>query len=54
VLTPEESIGLKAMGTDKLVDLLEELIDAVKDVAPGVGGYIRGSGRGLVLKARGV
>jgi phage-related minor tail protein len=52
VLTAEESAGLKAMGTDKLVGLLEELIEAVKEVAPGVGSHIRGSGRGLITKAR--
>lgn len=54
VLTADESAGLKAMGTDKLVDLLHELIEAVRDVAPGVGSHIRGSGRGLITKARGV
>ena len=52
VLTPEESTGLKAMSVDKLADLLEELIDAVHGVAPGVGGYIRGSGTGLRTQGR--
>jgi hypothetical protein len=52
VLTPEESAGLKAMGTDKLIELIEELIEAVKLVAPGVGDALRGSGRGLINRAR--
>ncbi len=54
VLTPQESKGLKNMGAGELADLLRELIEAVHEIAPGVGGYIRGSGRGLVTKARGV
>lgn len=54
VLTPAESQGLKAMGTDELVDLLKELIEAVREVAPGVGSHIRGSGRNLILKGRSV
>lgn len=54
VLTPEESVGLKAMGTDKLIDLLIELIQAVREVAPGVGSEIRGSGKRLITQARGV
>ena len=52
VLTPEESRGLKAMGTDRLIELIEELIDAVNNVAPGVGNALRGSGRGLIARAR--
>lgn len=54
VLTPDESRGLKNMSVGELAELLRELIDAVHSVAPGVGGYIRGSGKSLVTRARSV
>ena len=52
VLTPAESDGLKAMGTDEITDLLKELISEVKRVAPGVGSEINGAGRSALLKGR--
>ena len=54
VLTPQESAGLKGMAAGELLDKLDELIDEVRKVAPGVGGHIRGAGRSLVAKGRSV
>lgn len=52
VLTPDESRGLKAMGTDELIDKLEELIEEVKNIAPGVGDEINGIGKRIITKRR--
>lgn len=52
VLTPEESTGLKAMGTDEISKKLDRLIDAIEENGHTVGGYIRGSGKGMITKAR--
>jgi hypothetical protein len=37
---------------DKVVELLERLITAVRDVAPGVGAEMTGAARGLVQMGR--
>ncbi len=54
VLNPAESEGLKAMGLDTLADKLDEVVEAIDRVAPGVGAHIRGSGRGLIAGGRSV
>ena len=54
VLTPDESAGLKSMGIDTLADKLDEVIDAIERVAPGVGAHIRGSGSSLITKGRSI
>jgi hypothetical protein len=52
VLSPDESRGLKGMGTGELISKLDELIEAVEAIAPGVGGYIRGSGQAMISRTR--
>lgn len=52
VLTPEESAGLKGLGVGELIDKLDELIDAVERVAPGVTAGIRGTGSSLRAAGR--
>lgn len=52
VLTPEESQGLRNMGVGEFADLLRDLIEEVRANGHTVGGYIRGSGRAMVARAR--
>lgn len=52
VLTNEESRGLKNMGVDELANLLREVIDAIKAIAPEVGEEINGVGATLRVKRR--
>lgn len=52
VLTPAETLGLKNMGTGELIEKLEELIDEVKRIAPGVGQEINGVGTALIVRNR--
>lgn len=52
VLTPDETRGLKNMGTGELIDLLRELIEVAKTIAPDLGNEINGMGSRLIVKNR--